>query len=68
MEKLPTILTIKDVQKMLGVSQTTIYNYMDVGILPYRQIGKFRRFTIEDVNVLLKNCSKNSTCPGTSQN
>jgi len=60
--KTPTLLSIKDVKKILGVnSDATIYNYINKGMLSYRQIGKFRRFTLEDINSLLENCksSKN---------
>jgi predicted DNA-binding transcriptional regulator AlpA len=56
--KTPTLLSIKDVKKMLGVSSdATIYNYMNAGVLPYKQIGKFRRFTLENIQNFLDNCN-----------
>ena len=52
-----TLLTVDDVKRMVGVSSTaTIYNYMLSGILPFRQIGKNRRFTTEDIQQFLENC------------
>jgi len=62
MINLPTLLSIKDLKKMLGVSsEATIYNYIKRGLLPYRQIGKYRRFTPEDVNKFIENCKPAKT-------
>lgn len=55
---IPLLLSIKDIKKMIGVtSDATIYNYMNAGVLPYKQIGKFRRFSLDDVQQFLKNCN-----------
>lgn len=49
--------TIKEIQQMLKVkSPATIYNYIERGLLPYHQIGKFRRITDDDLQVFLRNC------------
>ncbi|MDD5692238.1 MAG: helix-turn-helix domain-containing protein [Candidatus Omnitrophica bacterium] len=62
--KTPLLLSIKDVKKILGVnSDATIYNYIKAGILPYRQIGKFRRFTLDDINTFLENCKSATNLP-----
>ncbi|MFH0772537.1 MAG: helix-turn-helix domain-containing protein [Candidatus Omnitrophota bacterium] len=55
------LLTPKDVQQMVGLSSlATVYNYMSSGLLPYRQIGAKRRFTLDDINKFLDNCKKSS--------
>lgn len=63
MEKQITkLLTIKDVQSMVGVSsEATIYNYMNSGLLPFRQVGRKRRFTLDDINKFLENCKPAKT-------
>ncbi len=45
-------LTTDDVMEMLGVSRTTIKNWRDNKLLPYRKFGRSVRFTMEDVKKL----------------
>jgi len=57
MERIPSLLTISDVKRLIGVSSdATVYSLMRNGKLPYRQIGKNRRFTMDDIKEFLNLC------------
>jgi excisionase family DNA binding protein len=45
-------LTTEDLQQMLGVSRTTIKNWRDQKLLPYRKFGRKVLFTKDDVKKL----------------
>ncbi len=50
-------IDVKTAMALIGVkSQTTLKKYMDVDkTLPYRQVGKFRRFLPEDIRAYWQN-------------
>ena len=51
------LLTMDEVGKILGIkSDVTLYKLMDAQkVLPYRKIGKSRKFKLEDINNYLEN-------------
>lgn len=44
---------VEDIAKYLGVSPSTIRNWARDGKLRHRRIGKFIRFTLEDVEAFI---------------
>lgn len=62
------LLTVKDVMTILGIkSETTIFKMMYKDkTLPFRTVGRLRRFTLDDIKQYLENCkSKRTTKPST---
>lgn len=49
-----TLFNIKQVQKMLGVSERTIFRYIEEGELTGFKIGREWRFTQDDINTFLE--------------
>ena len=43
------ILSPKEVDKLIGVQQSTIYQWTYQGFIPHVKIGKLDRFKVEDV-------------------
>jgi len=56
------LLSVKDVMAVLGIkSQTTIYKLMyEEKILPFRKVGRLRRFTLDDVKQYLEKCKSSN--------
>ena len=44
-----TMMSIKEVAELLGVTTRTVANYKVRGVLPYYQVGRIVRFKKEDV-------------------
>jgi len=44
----------EEAARMLGVSRSTIYKYMNAGVLPYSKLGKRRLILHEDLVSLVK--------------
>lgn len=42
-------LTIQDVMEWLGVSRQTVYDWVNYWGMPYRRIGKKKRFKKEEI-------------------
>ncbi len=53
-----TLLEMDDVMSLLGIkSKVTLYKLMDKEkVLPYRKIGKARKFKLEDIHQYLETC------------
>jgi excisionase family DNA binding protein len=49
----PQHYTIKEVERLLHVSRTTIYYWMKEGVLPYQKFGNAKRISSQDVERLL---------------
>ena len=43
-ERLPGLLTVKQLVPLIGMSRTTIYEYVTTGRIPYIRIGTMIRF------------------------
>ena len=44
MERLPGLLTVRQLVPLIGVSRTTVYEYVAAGRIPYIRIGSMIRF------------------------
>jgi len=47
------LLTVRDVQRVLRVSQTTVYGLMRDGLLQYGLIGSHRRVRSDDLQAYI---------------
>lgn len=48
------LLTVKELQEYLKVSQATVYNYIQNKGLPVTKIGRNTRFNLDEVNEWIK--------------
>lgn len=51
--QLDRLLTVEEVAEILRVKRSYVYEKSRLGILPSLKIGKYLRFTVEDIRIFI---------------
>lgn len=60
MDELEALLTVEEVAKKLRIAESTVYNFINRGILPAVKMGKSVRLSPHDVKAVLERLKKRS--------
>jgi excisionase family DNA binding protein len=58
MDELEALLTVEEVAKKLRIAESTVYNFINRGVLPAVKMGKAVRLSAHDVSVVLEKLKK----------
>lgn len=60
MDELEELLTVEEVAQKLRIAASTVYNFINRGVLPAVKMGKAVRLSPRDVKVVLEKMKKRS--------
>lgn len=61
----PRLVTLRDAQRMLGLSRSSLYRLFGRGVLPAKKIGRSIRIDIADIEALIASAPEAKIAPPT---